>query len=243
MEIRLNKLLAQRGIASRRGADRMIHEGRISVNGQVVQELGSKIDDATDRVVVDGRAIKPGRTFVYILLNKPKGFLVTLRDPLGRATVRNLIPSLPEGVNPVGRLDKDTEGLLLLTNDGDLAFRLAHPRYEVPKIYSVCVQGEMTGKEVEKLERGVFLEGRKTAPAKVTILGSHTQRSVLRLEIHEGRKREVRKMLAAVGHEVIALKRVSFAGLKLENLPSGKWRFLKRDEVGKLKRRVGLEAS
>jgi pseudouridine synthase len=240
MEIRLNKYLAQRGVASRREADRMIQEGRVGVNGRVVEDLGHKIDDGRDRVAVDGRKIKPGRELVYMMLNKPKGFLVTLADPLGRATIKNLVPSLPDGVNPVGRLDKASEGLLLLTNDGELSYRLTHPRYEVPKIYIVCVEGRISPEEIGKLEKGVHIDGGRTAPAKVKALESRPQSSVLQIEIHEGRKREVRQMCESVGHEVVRLTRVSFAGLRLENLLNGRWRFLKKEEVHRLKRLAGL---
>ncbi|MCX6562214.1 MAG: pseudouridine synthase [Candidatus Aminicenantes bacterium] len=240
MEIRLNKYLAQRGVASRREADRMIQEGRVAVNGRVVEDLGHKIDDGRDRVAVDGRKIKPGRELVYMMLNKPKGFLVTLADPLGRATIKNLIPSLPDGVNPVGRLDKDSEGLLLLTNDGEMANRLTHPRYEVRKIYIVCVEGRISPEEIDRLEKGVHIDGGMTAPAKVKVLESRPQSSVLQIEIHEGRKREVRQMCESVGHEVVRLTRVSFAGLRLETLLNGQWRFLKKEEVHRLKRLAGL---
>jgi pseudouridine synthase len=240
MEIRLNKYLAQRGAASRREADRMIQEGRVAVNGRVVEDLGHKIDDGRDRVAVDGRKIKPGRELVYMMLNKPKGFLVTLADPLGRATIKNLIPSLPDGVNPVGRLDKNSEGLLLLTNDGEMANRLTHPRYEVRKIYIVCVEGRISPEEIDKLEKGVHIDGGLTAPAKVKVLESRPQSSVLQIEIHEGRKREVRQMCESVGHEVVRLTRVSFAGLRLETLLNGQWRFLKKEEVHRLKRLAGL---
>jgi len=242
MDIRLNKYLAQRGIASRREADRMIQDGRISVNGRVVDDLGHKIDAAGDRVAVDGRKIRQERDLVYMALHKPAGFLVTLSDPLGRATIRNLIPSLPAGVNPVGRLDKDSEGLLLLTSDGELAFRLTHPRYEIPKVYFVRVPGAISAEKIARIEKGVMVEGRKTAPAKITVLEVDAQSSTLQIEIHEGRKREVRQMFEAVGHEVARLKRVSFAGLRLENLPAGKWRFLKKEEIRRLKRLVALDS-
>jgi 23S rRNA pseudouridine2605 synthase len=240
MEIRLNKYLAQRGVASRREADRLIQEGRVSVNGLVVLDLGHKIDEERDRVAADGRKVKPGRELVYMALNKPRGFLVTLADPLGRAAIKDLIPSLPEGVNPVGRLDKNSEGLLLLTNDGELAYRLTHPRYEIPKIYIVGVEGNVTPAEIEKLKTGVVIEGGRTAPARVKVLESGSASSVLQIEIHEGRKREIRLMFEAVGHEVVRLKRESFAGIRLENLPNGKWRFLKKEEVRGLKRWAGL---
>jgi len=241
MEIRLNKYLGQRGVASRRDADRLIQEGRVAVNGRVVQDLGHKIDDARDHVSVDGRKVKVGRDLAYLMLNKPKGFLVSLSDPLGRATIRNLIPNLPDGMNPVGRLDKNSEGLLLLTNDGELAYRLTHPRYEIPKVYLVRVEGRVTLEEKDRLEKGVSIEGGRTAPAKVKLLDARPASSLLHVEIHEGRKREVRQMCESVGHEVVRLVRVSFAGLRLENLPKGKWRFLKKEEVRELKRRAGLE--
>jgi len=240
MEIRLNKYLGQRGIASRREADRMIRDGRVAVNGKVVQDLGHKIDDERDHVSVDGRKVKAGRELVYMMLNKPKGFLVARSDPLGRATIKDLIPSLPDGVNPVGRLDKDSEGLLLLTNDGELAYRLTHPRYEIQKVYLVRVEGKVTPEESGRLEKGVSIEGGRTAPAKVKILESRPASSFLQIQIHEGRKREVRQMCESVGHDVTRLMRVSFAGIQLENLLGGKWRFLKKEEVRRLKRLAGL---
>lgn len=242
MDIRLNKYLAQRGVASRREADRLIAEGRVTVDGRLVQNLGQKIDAEKSRVAVDGKKVKKGRALVYLALNKPAGFLVTLRDPLGRSTIRDLVPSLDEAVFPVGRLDLKSEGLLLLTNDGELAFRLTHPRYEIKKKYLVRVEGEVTAAKIGELEKGIFLEDRKTAPAKITVLGRDPQKSVLQIEIHEGRKREIRKMLEAVGHRVIKLKRIAFAGLRLENLPSGKWRFLKKEEVVRLKKVAGLDS-
>jgi 23S rRNA pseudouridine2605 synthase len=152
MQIRLNKLLSQRGVASRREADRLIQEGCVEVNGRLVQELGTKIDDVKDRITVKGHKVKPGCELVYMALHKPPGYLVTLHDPLGRPTIRTLIPTLPEGVFPVGRLDRESEGLLLLTNDGELAFRLTHPRYEVPKLYLVRVEGAPTRSRSSKRE-------------------------------------------------------------------------------------------
>ena len=242
MLIRLNKLLAQRGVASRREADRLIEEGSVEVNGVVVQELGTKVDDAADGIAVKGRKIKPGRELVYMALHKPPGYLVTLRDPLGRPTVKTLIPTLPDCVFPVGRLDCESEGLLLLTNDGELAFRLTHPRYEVPKVYIVRVEGAVPAETIAKLEAGVLVEGKKTAPAKVKALETREAFTVLQVEIHEGRKREIRLMFSSVGHEVIRLERASFGGIKLERLEPGRWRFLKAAEVRRLKQLVGLES-
>jgi pseudouridine synthase len=243
MQIRLNKLLSQRGVASRREADRLIAEGAVEVNGRVVQELGTKVDDAADRITVKGRKIKPGRELVYMALHKPPGYLVTLRDPLGRPTIKTLIPTLPEGVFPVGRLDRESEGLLLLTSDGELAFRLTHPRYEVSKVYLVRVEGAVHADTIAKLEAGVLVEGKKTAPAKVKALETRATFTVLQVEIHEGRKREIRLMFSSVGHEVIRLERASFGGIRLERLEPGRWRFLTDAEVRRLRKLVGLEAA
>jgi len=242
MLVRLNKYLAQAGVASRRHADELIAQGRVAVNGIAVEELGTKVDEARDRIQVDGKAVKPGRREpVYLMLNKPAGYLVTLNDPAGRRTVRDLIPGLPDGVFPVGRLDKDSEGLLLLTNDGELAFKLTHPRFEVMKRYVVRVKGEITEAEAARLGRGVFIEGGRTAPVRVTVFERSTKTSVLQVEIHEGRKREVRRMLGILGHDVLELKRVSFAGLALSHLPAGHWRALTPREVTRLRKLVARD--
>ncbi len=227
-------------MASRRQADRLIAEGRVSVNGTVVEDLGTKIDEIQDRVSVDGRSVGGRGKAVYWMLNKPAGYLVTKDDPFERRTIRDLIPDLPPGVNPVGRLDKDSEGLLILTNDGELAFRLTHPRFEVAKRYVVRVKGEVDEPAAARLRSGVFIEGRKTAPAKVEIFERSARESVLQVEIHEGRKREVRYMLQAVGHPVLALKRVMFAGLSLSHLAPGEKRPLTPPEILRLKKAAGL---
>lgn len=240
MEIRLNKFLSQAGIASRREADRMIAEGRVKVNSRVVFELGHKIDDQKDRVEVDGRKVKKEQALIYLMLNKPKGYLVTLKDPIQRPTVKDLVVALKKKVIPVGRLDYDSEGLLLLTNDGELAYRLTHPRYKIRKTYLVKVKGEPNHSKLSKLEKGIFLDGKKTAPAKVLLLEGNPKKSLLKIEIHEGRKREVRRMCEFIGHRVLKLTRIGFAGLKLERLKSGKWRFLKPEEIKKLKKQVRL---
>ncbi len=241
MLVRLNKFLAGQGVASRRAADRLIAEGRVAVNGLTVEDLGVRIDAEKDAVAVDGKAVRRSRESVTVMLHKPAGYLVTLDDPFRRPTVRDLLSGLREPVFPVGRLDLDSEGLLLLTNDGELAFRLTHPRFEVPKTYLVCVRGDVTDEEAGRLERGIILEGRRTAPARVRVVDRNPGRTVLSLELHEGRKREVRLMLGSLGHRVKTLRRVEFAGLQLSPLPKGKWRFLKKDEVRSLRRRVGLE--
>jgi len=240
MPVRLNKFLAQCGVASRREADRLIGHGKVKVNGRVVDQMGVRIDESRDRVEVNGRPIQPERRSVFVMLNKPAGFLVTMNDPLGRPTVRKLLPGLPRGVVPVGRLDFDSEGLLLLTNDGELAFRLTHPRYEVPKTYLVRVDGEVSPETLARLQRGISLEKKKAVPDKVVLLEASRGKSQLRLELHEGRKREVRRMFEAVGHRVNRLRRVEFAGLTIKNLPVGEWRALLAREVSALKKAVGL---
>jgi len=238
--IRLNKFLAQRGVASRRHADDLIADGRVSVNGVVVEDLGTKIEETTDRVIVDGKAVRGRGGSVYLMLNKPAGYLVTLDDPFERRTIRDLVPDLLDGVYPVGRLDKESEGLLILTNDGELAYRLTHPRFEVSKRYVVRVRGEMDDPAVARVRAGVFVDGRRTAPAKVEVFERSARGTVLQVEIHEGRKREVRKMLDAVGHPVLTLKRVMFAGLSLSHLPAGHRRPLTNAEITRLKKAAGL---
>jgi pseudouridine synthase len=244
METRLNKFLAHAGFCSRREADRWIAEGRVSVNGHVVQELGAKIDPSRDRVAVNGRPVKGVEERpLYVLLNKPAGRVVSVKDPFGRPTVMDLLGAVPARVYPVGRLDLETEGALLLTNDGELALRLTHPRYEVAKVYEVRVEGEPRPGDLDTLRRGLFLEGRRTAPAKVEPLRRSHRHTSLRVEIHEGRKREIRKMFEAIGFPVDKLVRVDFAGLTLEGLKPGAWRYLRGAEVRRLKTLAGLDGA
>ncbi len=236
MIVRLNKFLAQAGVCSRREADRWIEEGRVQVNGKVVQDLGHKIDDAEDKVVVPGGAVRRASDkALYILLYKPRGAVVTVKDPFGRPTVMDLLGRLPARVFPVGRLDADSEGLLLLTNDGDLAFRLTHPRFEVKKAYLAEVEGSVEEPDLAKLKRGIFLEGRRTAPAAVKVVRRGREKALVRIEIHEGRKREIRKMFEALGHRTTRLVRIEFAGLGLKGLKPGRWRHLDPREVARLK--------
>jgi pseudouridine synthase len=238
MQIRLNKFLAQAGVASRREVDKMIAEGRIKVNGQVVQVLGYKIDDEKDRVDVEGRRVEKEEELVYLVINKPPGYLVTLKDNFQRPTILQLLPSLRKRVFPVGRLDYDSSGLLLLTNDGELAYRLTHPRFKVPKVYLVKVKGEPVPSELTRLEKGIYLDDKKTAPAKIVQIGGDPKKRLLKVEIYEGRKREVKRMFQAIGHKVLQLQRVNFGGLGLGSLKMGKWRFLTRKEIDSLKKQV-----
>jgi 23S rRNA pseudouridine2605 synthase len=230
--MRLNAYLARAGVASRRGADELIKAGRVRVNGST-GELSTFVGDG-DTVEVDGRRVAKQK-LAYVLLNKPPGVVTTARDPQGRPTVVELVPGDPRVV-PVGRLDADTTGVLLLTNDGQLAHRLAHPRYEVDKVYDVEVEGAPSEGALRRLAEGVELEDGRTAPARVRKLG----RARLELAIHEGRTHQVKRMCEAVGHPVLRLHRSRYAGLTPAGLAPGKWRLLTRDEVAGLRRLVGL---
>jgi len=241
MQVRLNKFLAQVGIASRREVDKMIVEGKIKVNGRVIKELGYKIDEVSDWIDIEGKRIKRKDGFIYILLNKPKGVLVTLKDPFRRPTVIQLLPKLGRRVFPVGRLDYDSEGLLLLTNDGEIAHRLAHPRFKIRRVYHVQVKGHPESSSISRLEKGIYLDDKKTGPTKMTCLSRGKKKSLFRVEIQEGRKREVRRMFAVIGHPVLQLKRISYGGVKMGKMKRGEWRFLTRDEISLLKKQVDLE--
>jgi 23S rRNA pseudouridine2605 synthase len=230
--MRLNAYLARAGVASRRAADELIKAGRVSVNGDL-GELNTFVA-AGDRVEVDGRAVGKQR-LAHILLHKPGGTVTTSRDPQGRPTVVGLVPREPRVV-PVGRLDADTTGALLLTNDGQLAHRLAHPRYEVDKVYEVEVEGDPSPDALLRLEQGIDLDDGETAPARARRLG----RGRVELTLHEGRKHQVKRMLEAVGHPVTRLHRSRYAGLDLRGLARGEWRELTREEVAALRRLVSL---
>jgi 23S rRNA pseudouridine2605 synthase len=225
--MRLNAYLARTGVASRRGADELIKTGRVRVNG-VRGELNTFVEEG-DVVDLDGRLLVP-QALAYVLLNKPAGVVTTARDPHGRPTVVELVQH-ESRVVPVGRLDADTTGALLLTNDGELAHRLAHPRYEVEKVYEAQVEGEPSTDAVARLERGVQLEDGWTAPARIRRLGP----SRIELSIHEGRKHQVKRMLEAVGHPVRRLHRSRYAGLGIEGVEPGHWRELTTDEVESLR--------
>jgi 23S rRNA pseudouridine2605 synthase len=238
--VRLQKLLSSAGIASRRTAEALILEGRVTVNGEVVRTLGAKADPAHDDIRVDDRRVKAREHPRYVLLNKPAGYVTTRKDPQGRRTVLDLLTKVRDYVYPVGRLDYDTEGLLLLTNDGDLAAALTHPRHEVARVYEAIVAGAPDARAVEKLRRGVVLDGHRTAPAYVEFDGSVTRKgretSRLLITLHEGRNRQVRNMCAAVGHPVQKLRRVKMGPLALGDLPVGAWRELTPAEVAALQR-------
>lgn len=247
-EYRLQKVLAAAGVASRRTAEEMILAGRVSVNGRVVTTLGTKVDPGRDRVAVDGKALPlQGEPLRYIIFHKPYGCLSTFTDPEGRPTLARYI-QVPERVYSVGRLDFNSEGLLLLTNDGALTHRLTHPRYEHPKEYLVQVEGIPTEEALSALRQGVWVKGRLTAPAEVEMLPGYPEGLVarpvrpgvpttwLRIIIHEGRKRQIRHMTAAVGYPTLRLVRIGLGPLRLGDLPPGQWRDLTPEEVAALKR-------
>jgi 23S rRNA pseudouridine2605 synthase len=226
--VRLNAWLARAGVTSRRGADELIKAGRVTVNGEVGQ-LNTFVQ-ATDDVRLDGRPLAK-QALAYVLLHKPAGVVTTARDPQGRPTVVDLVDHSARVV-PVGRLDADTTGALLLTNDGELAHRLAHPRYEIDKVYVAEVEGDPDAEALHALEEGVGLDDGRTAPAAARLLG----RGRIELTIHEGRKHQVKRMLAAVGHPVRRLHRARYAQLRVDDLSPGEWRELTRDEIDALRR-------
>lgn len=211
------------------------------MNGTTVTALGTEIAPEIDRVAVDGRPIRPRDDFVYILMNKPPGILVSLEDPHHPRTVLDLLNGLDRRVFPVGRLDLDTSGVLLLTDDGDLTFRLCHPRHGVEKTYLARVEGVPDGEDLRALAEGVDLDGRRTAPARAQVERKGAEGALLRITVHEGRKRQIKRMCREVGHPVKALERIAFGGLTAAGLGPGEWRYLTPEEVARLKRMVGLE--
>jgi pseudouridine synthase len=241
---RLQKILSQAGVASRRAAERLMIDGRVTVNGTTVRELGTKADPAADDIRVDGRRIKRAARHRYILLNKPRGYVTTRSDPQQRPTVIDLLVrakaiSPQEYVYPVGRLDYDSEGLLLVTNDGELAARLTHPRHEVARVYEVVVAGVPDAHDLDRLRRGIVIDGRRTALAEVTVRPGERQRAPqtsmkLHITIAEGRNRQVRKMCEAIGHPVDRLKRIAIGPLRDAQLRPGHWRELRVEEVKRL---------
>ena len=243
--LRLQKILSAAGIASRRLSEELILQGRVSVNGETVRELGTKADPGRDEIKVDGRRIKSEQRKRYVLLNKPRGYITTRSDPEGRPTVMDLMKAVKEYVYPVGRLDYDSEGLLLLTNDGELATRLTHPRHEVEKVYEARVRGVPDAHALDRLARGVTIDGRRTAPARIRasepIVRESGEQTIVEMTIHEGRHRQVRKMFEAVGHPVVRLKRVRIGPIEDPDIPPGHWRDLTPQEIAKLQRTAGLE--
>ncbi len=238
--MRLAKYLARAGVASRRKAEIIIASGRVKVNGVTVSVPQARVAE-DDRVTVDGNPVQDTEKRVYILVNKPPGYISTVCDTHGRPTVIDLLTNTGSRVYPVGRLDADTRGVLLLTSDGTLTHRLTHPRYQVEKVYHARVEGSPAEKSLQRLRSGILIEGRKTAPAEIRIIERAPGQSstLLEVRLREGRKRQVKKMFAAVNHPVTDLCRFSFAGLKAGNLAEGKWRYLVAEEIKMLYRMVG----
>jgi 23S rRNA pseudouridine2605 synthase len=245
MSERLQKILSQAGVASRRASEQLIADGRVSVNGKTVREMGVKADLGVDDIRVDGRRIKAPQRHRYILLNKPAGYVTTRSDPQRRRTVLDLLGGVREYVYPVGRLDYDTEGLLLLTNDGDLAARLTHPRHGIERTYEARVAGVPDADAIDRLRRGIPLDGRRTQPASVTLVNKapgtrpaagREPEGVLLITIREGRNRQVRRMCEAVGHPVKKLARKRIGPLTDRQLKPGEWRELRAEEVRALQK-------
>lgn len=233
---RLQKYLSECSVASRRKSEELIKQGKVKVNGRVAT-LGDKVDTKKDTVVVNGKKVVAQKQKYYIMLNKPRGYVTTMSDELGRKCVAELVGDVGATVYPVGRLDRDSEGLLLMTNDGEFANSVMHPSKHIPKTYRVTVRSNVNDEQIMKLETGIDIDGdgRKTLPANVRILEKSAGRSVLEVTIFEGRNRQIRKMCEAVSLEVIRLKRNAVGSVKLGMLPTGKWRELTDDEVHRLK--------
>ena len=229
---RLQKVLSQAGIASRRASEKLMLEGRVTVNGATVTELGTKADPSRDDIRVDGSRIKVRERHIYLLLNKPRGYVTTRSDPQKRRTVIDLLKGVREYIYPVGRLDYDSEGLLILTNDGDLAAKLTHPRNGVPRVYEARVLGEPDAHDISRLAKGVPIDGRRTGPAEVVALGP----GHLRITVREGRNRQVRKMCDAIGHPVDELRRVAIGPIRDPTLKVGQWRELTGQEIQRLRK-------
>lgn len=234
-EERLQKVMAEAGVASRRACETLILEGKVKVDGQVVTALGTKVDPEHSKIEVAGTLIGSRQKPIYIILFKPPGYITTASDPRGRRTVMDLLGELPSRVYPVGRLDYDTSGLLLLTNDGSLAHDLMHPSRGVNKTYRVVVQGIPPIEVIKRLRQGVRLEDGLTSPARVILLKEEKGNGLLEITIHEGRNRQVRRMMEAVGYSVLHLKRIAFGPLELGGMKPGEWRFLTQQEISHLK--------
>jgi len=230
MQVRLQKIISQAGVTSRRKAEDLIREGRVRINGKTVFELGTKADPDRDTIHVDGKRIEPKQPRISVLLNKPDGYITSLRDPEGRPTVKKLVDNIPVRLYPVGRLDYHTEGLLILTNDGDFAQKIEHPSHALEKIYLAKVKGVPEENKINKLRVGIVLEGRKTLPAKIKVIETR-KNAWLEITIREGRQNQIRNMFEEIGHPVLKLKRVAIGQVRDDNLKPGEYRMLKPQEI------------
>ncbi|MCX8130204.1 MAG: rRNA pseudouridine synthase [Clostridia bacterium] len=237
-QVRLQKYLAEAGIASRRKSEELIRDGRVTVNGVRISDMGMKVT-GNDLVSVDGKKVVLGKNKIYIMLNKPVGVVTTVKDQFGRPTVIDLVKNIDERVYPVGRLDYDTSGLLILTNDGEFTYRLTHPKHEMKKVYLAEVEGIPEQSDLEQFRNGIRIEDYTTSPAEIKIVGTGKAASdkrqdissLLQITIHEGKNRQVRKMCEAIKHPVIKLKRIAIGDVKLGDLEEGKWRYLSKEEI------------
>ena len=234
MTERLQKILASRGVCSRRKAEELLNAGRVSVNG-VTAKLGESADPELDEILLDGKPLPSKSEYVYIMLNKPRGFVTTLSDEKGRKNAAQLVADCGVRVYPVGRLDMDSEGLLLLTNDGDLTNRLTHPKHEIPKIYHVKIRGAVTAEQIKALSRPMEIDGYTILPVKTELISFKDDTSTLRMTLYEGRNRQIRKMCETQSLNILRLCRVAIGDVKLGNLAPGKWRYLTRAQVDYLK--------
>lgn len=239
-KLRLQKFLAQAGVASRRQAEQLIAEGLVSVNGQIQREMGLQIDPEQDQITLRGQLLQAEPALQYLLLNKPENVMVTRNDPQQRQTVYHLLPESYHHLHPVGRLDRNSCGLLLLTNDGDLTQRLLHPRYKMPKTYRVRVRGLIQPQALQQLAEGVELSDGRTLPAEIHLLGNDGRASLLQFTLQEGRNRQIRRMCKAVGYEVLYLQRTTLGPLELAQLKPGQFRLLQPPEISGLRQQAGL---
>lgn len=235
--MRINKYIASCGIASRRKAEEIILQERVKVNGNIVKDLSFKIDEENDLVEIDNEKINMKKENIYIVLNKPEGYITTVKDQFDRPSVVDLLTDIKERIYPIGRLDYETSGLLILTNDGDLTYKLTHPKHEVSKVYIARVKGIPTYEEITNFENGLYIEDYKTSPAKIKILEKNEEKnySICQIQIHEGRNRQVRKMCKAINHPVQRLKRVAMGKITLKGTEVGKYRHLTNEEIKYLK--------
>lgn len=233
----MHKFLADAGLASRRKCEELISQGRIEVDGQVVRTPGTKIS-GSEKIKADGKEIKLKQKRIYILLNKPVGYISTAKDQFSRKTVIDLVGMVKERVYPVGRLDYDTSGLIILTNDGDFANKMMHPKHQTQKVYRAEIMGRLDGNDISRLQNGLELEGFTTAPSKIRIVDDSSTNSIVEITMHEGKNRQVRKMFASLKHPVLHLKRVAIGSVRINDLEEGKWRYLSKKEVEQLKNKA-----
>ena len=233
--MRLQKFMAKSGLGSRRACEEIIKQGRVEVNGKIINKMGMSVNPEKDRIKVDGELIQISTEKIYILMNKPTGVITTVNDPFNRPTVIDMLKSVKERVFPVGRLDKDTEGLLILTNDGSLTYKITHPKYEIQKTYVAHLSGRVNKDKLMILQNGVKLEDGITAPANIKVLLVKNDYTILQIKIHEGRNRQIRRMCKAIGHPLLYLKRTRIGNIDLQDLNVGEWRYMTKQELNYLK--------